>query len=546
MPTPSSASTSDYLGLPGRIWATPPDPLAFVDPTSMSADDLAAAEASIRNRLGWLAAPEAMATRLGELEDVASALERDGISQIHLLGMGGSSLCAEVIRELLVPRPGIELVVLDTTDETAVRHATGRLQPHKACFIVASKSGSTVEVTSLERHFWDAMAAATPTPGRHFIAITDPGTSLVSHAASRGYRHSFVNPADIGGRYSALSLFGLVPARLAGIRPELLLQPSAEMARSCREAATTNPGLALGVFMGGQAASGRDKLTLITSPALAPFGVWVEQLVAESTGKRGLGVLPIVDEPVGPASEYGPDRAFVVMTTRGDAATTKHGDDLERAGHPVLRIETEPARLGAEFFRWEFATAVAGAVLRVNPFDEPDVRKAKVFTKAQLDAHAATGAFAADPAFSAAGAYSRREHPGAAGRRQEYIAILDYLPADGQRSAHVARVRAALRAQVGVPTTYGVGPRYLHSTGQYHKGGPNTGTFVILTADDRTVTNVPGEAYSFSVLKRAQAFGDFDALREAGRRVVHCHVGDPEGDYGATLERIVTEQFAGR
>lgn len=523
--------------LASRIWAHDPD--AFLDSARYRGADRLAAKTSISNRLGWLTATDDMRPEMGRVEALADSLTRDGLTDVYLLGMGGSSLCAEVVRETLGRRStGARLTVLDTTDEAAIRRAAAALVPARACFLVASKSGSTIEVTSLEEHFRSVMAAAVAEPGRHFVAITDAGTSLVDHARTHGYRETFINPSTIGGRYSALSLFGLIPARLCGVRSSMLLEPATEMARRCRGDLRANPGLALGVFMGGHAAAGRDKLTLLASPPLAPFGVWVEQLVAESTGKHGLGVLPVVDEPCGSPHEYASDRAFVVMITPGDQALDEQAGALERAGHPVFRIMTSPGELGGEFFRWEFATAVAGAVLGVNPFDEPDVRRAKVFTKAQLDAHAASAAFAARPPLTPRGGYSVREFRGERRVPATYLAVLDYLPASGESTAAVARLRTQCRARLGLATTHGVGPRYLHSTGQYHKGGPNTGVFLILTSGDDTDTSVPGAAYTFGTLKRAQAFGDFDALKEAGRQVIHCHFDQAPRDVSAVYDAI--------
>ena len=536
MPTDRILQTLSDNRVPTRIWAQ--DPSAFVGP-----DRVEAASGSILNRLGWLTAPADMPPQLHEVEAFAGALEQDGLTDVYLLGMGGSSLCAEVLRDVLSGASSASrLIVLDTTDETAIGRATEALIPDRSCFLVASKSGSTLEVTSLEQHFWSVMARRVPSPGRHFVAITDPGTDLVRHAATRGYRHTFINPPDIGGRYSALSLFGLVPARLVGINGPALLGPAADMAEACRADASSNPGLALGAFMGGHALQGRDKLTLLVSAPLAALGVWVEQLVAESTGKHGRGVLPVVDEPVGPASAYGTDRAFVIIMTPDDRAIRERAAALEAAGHPVFRIESSPTRLGAEFFRWEFATAVAGAVLGVNPFDEPDVRGAKVRTQAQLDAHGATGTFAVDPPFERRGSWLRRESAGATPDTEtSYIALLDYLPSDPDRAPLVARLRTALRDRTGQPATHGLGPRYLHSTGQYHKGGPNTGRFVLITAADRRATAIPGAPYTFSVLKHAQAFGDFDALKAAGRHVTHYHLDDPEADPTVALEQIAAE-----
>jgi glucose-6-phosphate isomerase len=536
MPPASQLSDHAAARLASRIWAR--DPAAFVG----SNPDPAVAQA-IANRLGWLDAPASMPARAAEIEQFRTDAAEDGLTDVYLLGMGGSSLCAEVLRDTLgIPGYPTRLTVLDTTDEHAVRTATDKLAPERALFLVASKSGSTIEVTSLERHFRSVLGQRLDAPGRHFAAITDPGTDLVAHAAAQRYRHTFINPADIGGRYSALSLFGLVPAALIGISEGTLLSPAQEMAALCGEDSVSNPGLQLGVFIGAHAAAGRDKLTILASKSIASLGSWVEQLVAESTGKLGRGVLPVVGEPVGVPSDYARDRAFVVMHLEDDEDLTQFADALAAAGHPVFRIPTSPDVLGAEFFRWEFATAVAGAVLGLNPFDEPDVRSAKARTKAQLDTFAALGGFQLDPPLEASALYQKRinsggARPGAAGT---YVALLDYLPADPTRAEAIDRLRSSLRSRLGVATTHGIGPRYLHSTGQYHKGGPNTGVFVLLTADDATETEIPEAGYSFSTLKRAQALGDFDALTERGRTVIHCHFESSSADVLTRLEHALS------
>ncbi len=522
--------------LASRIWNR--EPAAFVGP-----DAPQAVNDAILNRLGWLAAPENMSARAAEIAEFRRATADDGLTDFYLLGMGGSSLCAEVLRDVLgVPGHANRLVVLDTTDEHAIRAATDAIVPERTCFLVASKSGSTLEVTSLERYFHGVMAAAVPAPGRHFAAITDPGTALVDHAAAQGYRHTFLNPPDIGGRYSALSMFGLVPAALVGISEGTLLASAREMSDLCRQDSPANPGLRLGVFMGVHAAAGRDKLTLIMSPGLQSLGPWIEQLVAESTGKQGRGLLPVIGEPIGPASQYGQDRVVVAILAPGDAETARLADAAETAGHPVFRIETTPENLGAEFFRWEFATAVAGAVLGINPFDEPDVRSAKQRTQAQLDAYLATGGFRIEPPLVDTPLYSRREYAGTGGARpaNAYVAILDYLPADPSRAIAITRLRASIRSRLSLASTHGIGPRYLHSTGQYHKGGPNTGVFVLVTSGDATSTPVPGAGYTFSTLKHAQAFGDFDALVAGGRHVIHCHFDSPSADVVTRLEHVLS------
>jgi glucose-6-phosphate isomerase len=489
-----------------------------------------------------------MTAELPEIEAFAAGVFEAGFNQVYLLGMGGSSLSAEVLRDVPLARHDrMKLVLLDTTDERTIRHATDALAPDRTLFIVASKSGSTLEVKALERHFWSVMARAVPEDtGRHFVAITDPGTSLSARATSVGYRQIFINPPDIGGRYSALSLFGLVPAALLGVDVRVLLASGREIAELCRLNGSTNPGLSLGAFMASQARRGRDKMTLLVPPSLAPLGAWIEQLVAESTGKQGRGVLPVVGEPVGQPSDYGADRAFVAIQTRDAVDVRTAARRLEESGHPVFHIETRASELGGEFFRWEFATAVVGAVLGVNPFDEPNVREAKIRTQAQLDAWRANGAFDIDPPFHQGPGYLRREYrperlsPGKddAAVSARYLAILDYLPAEPRRAEVIDRLRAGLRQRSHIATTYGVGPRYLHSTGQYHKGGPNSGIFLLITGADEAETLIPGEEFSFSVLKQAQALGDFAALTGTGREVVHYHLEEPDADFSAELEKV--------
>jgi glucose-6-phosphate isomerase len=476
---------------------------------------------------------------------MAASVRRDGLTHICLLGMGGSSLCAEVLRlTLAAPELQGRMRVLDTTDERTVRAVTSTLNPAKTLFVVASKSGSTVEVAALEAYFraW-VEAAVGKQAGHHFIAITDPATSLVAHASAHKYRHTFINPADIGGRYSALSLFGLVAAALMEIPPARLLAHGVDMAGACRADSQMSPGLTLGAFMATQALAGRDKLTLLLPQSIAALGLWIEQLVAESTGKLGRGILPVVDEPEASPDAYGDDRAFVLVTAPGDARAAKKLAALTRAGHPAFHLETTPDHLGAEFFRWEFATAIAGAILDVNPFDEPNVKDAKSRTMAILEGPRPL--VISPPLIERDGLLERSHRPSGAAvpGPGTFIAILDYLPGDDRRVETVARVRERIRALTGCATTHGFGPRYLHSTGQYHKGGTNNGFFILLTADDATETMVPGSNYSFSVLKHAQALGDFDALCANGRNVVHVHIADKNADFSAMLEKVVNAQF---
>jgi hypothetical protein len=446
-----------------------------------------------------------------------------------------------------------ELYVLDTTDERTIASAASRMDPARTWFLVASKSGGTVEVASMERFFWERMTTALgATAGRHFIAITDPGTALQKLAESRGYREVFVNPPDIGGRFSALSLFGLVPSALIGAPVRDILAAGVAMAEGCRQENRANAGLDLGAFIGAAVKNGRDKLTVALSPTLASLGLWIEQLVAESTGKHGTGALPVVDEPLGRPDDYGLDRAFVAIATERDAPDEERLAALEAAGHPVLRLTTRVDGLGAEFFRWEFATAVAGAILGINPFDEPNVSEAKEKTKALLAAYATDGALP-EPAPAATGdgvsVFSSR-FTGASPadvllwmirsiEARNYIAFLSYLPPGHDVETAVGEIRTALRSRTRAASTFGVGPRYLHSTGQYHKGGPDTALAVVITADDRTATPIPEAGYSFSVLKRAQALGDVETLEAHGRPTIRIHVQDAD-----SAARVVEHLFA--
>jgi glucose-6-phosphate isomerase len=493
---------------------------------------------SIQTRLGWLDVAHTVNPELGRITALAEAVKSEGIRAVYLLGMGGSSLCAEVIGSVFgsgkdYPR----LTVLDTTDEHTITEAARQSSPRETLFIVASKSGGTVEVSSMERFFWERMVAVVGADaGRHFIAITDPGTALQKLAESRRYRAVFLNPADIGGRFSALSLFGLVPAALIGAPADKLAAAGQAMADGCRQQNHHNAGLELGAFIGAAAKDGRNKLTVALSPRLASLGLWIEQLIAESTGKHGTGALPVVDETLGAPEDYGTDRAFVSIATELDAPDENKLRAIEAAGHPLLRLTTRIDDLGAEFFRWEFATAIAGAALGINPFDEPNVAEAKEKTKSLLSAYASTGRLpepvpAAETA--AVAVFSKKfngSSPADVVRQAvgslkpgDYVAFLSYLPGDSDVQASVAEIRRAIRSRAHVASTFGVGPRYLHSTGQFHKGGPNSALAFVITADDETNTEIPESGYTFSVLKRAQALGDTETLEAHDRRTVRVH-----------------------
>ncbi len=489
-----------------------------------------AVQQKIANRLGWLDSLAFVAPHLPRLRAAAASVRTSGVTDVVLLGMGGSSLAPEVLRAVVGVTPGFpRFHVLDSVDPDAVRAAMANAG--SSIFILASKSGSTIEpnvmAAEAERRLRESGVAD---PWSRFIAVTDDGTALHARATTSGFRDTFVNPADIGGRYSALSFFGLVPAALMGIDVDALVASGREMAEACREPdPRRNPGLALGALMGAGARHGRDKLTLAFPPQFQRFGLWVEQLVAESTGKQGHGVVPISgetgDEPLG-----------------NDRVITQLGSDLESGQGPDQRPDTprmvlHAAGLGGEFFRWEFATAAAGFLLGINPFDEPNVQQAKDATRALLDTYIAQGRL---PVAEADGAIQsvRLTLSGAARHRtqdprafltllgpSDYFALLAFLPPDDDA---FGRVLDDIRRDVAIKTscaaTLGYGPRYLHSTGQLHKGGPDTGVFLVVTAEPSLDLPIPGEPYSFGVLEHAQALGDFESLNRAGRRALHLHL----------------------
>lgn len=486
-----------------------------------------------QNRLGWLDAPYVdLDPSLGALQ---TSLAAEGVRHAILLGMGGSSLCPDVLRRVGGTR-GLDFHVLDSTHPESVAACEARVDLLRTVFIVASKSGGTIEVRSFYQYFRHRV----PNPNA-FIAITDPGSPLQALAHQEGFRACFLNPPDIGGRYSALSLFGLVPACLLGMDSSTLLASARTMAEACRRPPAENPGFGLGSVLGAAARSGRNKLTLALSPDIAPLGSWIEQLVAESTGKEGQGILPVDGEPLGGPDDYGRDRVFVSVSTPGHAPEGL--ESLEAAGHPVIRWQISgPDALGGEFFRWEVATAVAAAVMQVDPFDEPNVAAAKRLSGEQLELHAQSGQIAESNLISKADGVSARGRAAIASSPAEalerhldrigegdYLALLAFLPEHPELVAELESLRLSIRRKYRVATTVGFGPRFLHSTGQLHKGGPGTGVFVQFTANGACDLPVPGHNYSFAVLCAAQARGDELALEEAERRVIRIHLGDQPG-----------------
>ncbi|MGH7277218.1 MAG: hypothetical protein ACREJG_00865, partial [Candidatus Rokuibacteriota bacterium] len=482
--------------------------------------------AAIENRLGWLGSPATPREQIRELVDFAAAVRGDGITDVVLLGMGGSSLAAEVLAVTFGPAPGAPgVTVLDTTDAATVRATRARLKLGQTLFLVASKSGTTTEMLALYRFFRAETSREVDAAGDHFVAITDPGTSLERMARETGFRRTFLNPPDIGGRFSALSCFGLVPAALLGMDLGRLLDGARAMAEACSPgvAVRDNPGVRLGAALGGLAESGRDKVTLVLSEPIRSFGAWLEQLLTESTGKQGKGLVVVHDEPLGSPTVYGADRVFVALTLGDDPRVDGPVAVLAEAGHPVIRIRlADRYDLGAEFFRWEMATATAGIVLGVNPFDEPDVAQAKEATHAALAKHRESGRLPEWPVDSLddLARILGESRPG------DYVALLAYLPPSVETTAALQRLRTVIRDRTHLATTVGYGPRYLHSTGQLHKGGPPTPILALLTADDMEDVPIPGESHGFSTLKAAQALGDLATLRAAHRRALWLPLGD--------------------
>jgi glucose-6-phosphate isomerase len=524
------------------------------DPSVWSGDP--ATQKKIADRLGWMSSPQLMAESIPRLGAFADAVKRDGFTDVVLLGMGGSSLAPEVIRACIGVATGWpRFQMLDSTDPAAVLAAA--TPPERTLYVLASKSGTTIEPNSLAAHFKQTLLDAGVTRwAQHVIAITDDGTALAARARAEGFREVFINPSDIGGRYSALSFFGLVPAALMGVDVDALVGWGLAMldaADPTRDAgagrtAAQNPAVALGLAMGAGARAGRDKLTLVVPPSLEAFGLWVEQLIAESTGKEGKGIVPIAGEPLADRSAYGSDRLFVrLQTDRHDASV---------ADEPRVDIDIpEPAALGAEFVRWEIATAIAGALLEINPFDEPNVQQAKDATRKLLDGYKAAGRLPMPPPdrsshgievtlSTAARQMLKGRDPDAILTLispGDYAALLAYLGPDRALADELASLRRAIRDRTRAATMFGYGPRYLHSTGQLHKGGPNTGVFVLVTATPVQDVPIPGEPFSFGTLELAQALGDFASLDATGRRALHAHLASPDP---ALLRRLTEDLLA--
>ncbi len=514
---------------------------------------------AIRNRLGWLDIDDFI-NRADDIINFATEIKNEKFRFVVLLGMGGSSLCPEVARETFRSKKGYpELIMLDNTDPAAVKHVESQIDLNKTLFIVASKSGTTTETLSFYYYFFNLLKDnEIDNPGSHFIAITDEGTSLQDEALDRNFRKLFTNPGDYGGRYSALSYFGLVPMALIGINIKEILQNARQMEISSGPfiPSESNPAISLGSMIGMNSRLGKDKVTFVLSESINAFGYWVEQLIAESTGKEGTGILPVEGEDLGRPEVYSNDRIFVYLHSGND---DKHKDErklnaLKNEGHPVVKIDMkDKLALGAEFFRWELATATAGRILNVNPFDEPNVAESKKNSEDLLNSWKDRGDFGEGNAVINQNDISIYYNAGAEwapkgkslssflnafanlAKSPDYIAMLAYFMQTPQRQKLLQQIRMKLRNKLKVATTLGYGPRYMHSTGQLHKGGPNKGVFIMFTYEAEDDLQIPGKEYGFATLQRAQALGDFRSLNDKNRRVIRVHLGS---DIERALKKI--------
>ncbi|MDQ3906871.1 MAG: bifunctional transaldolase/phosoglucose isomerase [Acidobacteriota bacterium] len=531
-----------------RIWRK--------DATLWKQDD--AHQKIIRNALGWLDVIDKMTGVADELQRFAAEIRDAGFRHVMVCGMGGSSLCPEVLARTFGRQGDFpELLVLDSTDPDTISSLAERIDVTHTLFLISSKSGTTTEPLAFYKYWFDQVKQRSDGPGQNFIAITDPGTLMERMATEARFRKIFLNPADIGGRYSALSYFGLVPAALQGLDVKKLLDRAERVMHSCSQvvAVSENPGARLGATIGECAKAGRDKLTIIADQKIASLGLWIEQLIAESTGKEGKGVVPVAGESLGSPSVYGDDRLFVsIAVDKLDSETDARLRALEAAGHPVVRRALcDLYDLGGEFFLWEIATAFAGWRLGIDPFDQPNVQESKDATKELLEAYAREGKLREQTALAADGALTiyaddgardalpsgsfaeiLKAHLARAGAG-DYVALLDYFEETDEIERLVQSTRTHLRDATRCATTAGYGPRFLHSTGQLHKGGSDAGVFLQLTAQDKTDLPVPGEQYTFGVLKQAQALGDFRSLARRGRRALRVELGS---DVAAGLTRL--------
>ena len=516
--------------------------------------------------LGWLGIVDEQLKNLANFRKVAEEIRGAGFTHAVLLGMGGSSLCVEVLKLTFGKVAGCpEILVLDSTDPAQIKALESKIDVAKSVFIVSSKSGSTLEPNIFKQYFFDRVAqkAGAAEAGKRFIAITDPGSHMQKVAEGDGFRRVFFGLASIGGRYSALSDFGVVPGSIQGIDIGRFLERAKKMADACgaSAAADQNPGVILGAVLGTLAKGGRDKLTIFTSSGISDLGAWLEQLIAESTGKEGHGIIPVDRERIGSPDVYGNDRVFAYLRLESapDAKQDAAVAALEKAGQPVVRISvSEIYDIAQEFFRWEVATAVAGSVIGINAFNQPDVEASKIETRKLTEAYEKSGSLPPEsPVLQDGGIKLFTDEKNAAALKQaagndatlagylrahlnrikagDYFAVLGYMQMNDAHESQLQSIRHAVRDKRRVATCIGFGPRFLHSTGQAYKGGPNSGVFLQITCDDAADLPVPGQKYTFGVVKAAQARGDFQVLAERNRRALRVHLGP---DVAAGLERL--------
>jgi transaldolase / glucose-6-phosphate isomerase len=507
--------------------------------------------------LGWLTVAQEELADLTKYKTLKNEIDEAGFEDILLMGMGGSSLCPEM---LAITFGKANFHILDSTVPSQVKAIEEKLGLAKTLFIVASKSGSTLEPNCFKQYFFDRVSniVGRENAGKHFIAITDPGSKMEEAAKADGFRHIIYGKPDVGGRFSALSAFGLTAAAVMGLDVERLLKCSIEMSQACKnERIADNPGALLGLILGICHGAGRDKLTIFTSSEIYDFGAWLEQLMAESTGKNGLAIIPVDREPIQPAVSYGNDRVFVHLKVNSDNSRTDLAD-LAAAGHPVIEIVINDIYdLGAEFFRWEFATAVAGSIMGINPFDQPDVESAKVETRKLTDEYESSGEFPDEVPFFEKDGFKLFSSDDYAGRlvnmvddgglreylsahfanidEGDYFALLAYIEMNSENEERLQTIRSRVLEKYLPATCLGFGPRFLHSTGQAYKGGGNNGVFLQITSDDAIDVPIPGQKYTFGVVKAAQARGDFQVLLDRGRRALRIHL---TGDVAEALEAL--------
>jgi transaldolase/glucose-6-phosphate isomerase len=520
--------------------------------------------------LGWLTITEQQLANLGTLKQLAVEVKKAKLKHVLLLGMGGSSLCPEVLRMTFGKIAGFpELHVLDSTDPTQIRAIDKKLDLKKTLCIVSSKSGSTLEPNIFKQYFFERLkkAVGEKLVGSRFIAVTDPGSKMQQVADADKFWKIFAGDPSIGGRYSALSNFGMVPGAAMGLDLGKFLKTTQEMVKACgpNSAADSNPGVILGTIMGVGANHGRDKITIITSPGIFDLGAWLEQLIAESTGKIGKGIIPVDGEKLAKPDVYGNDRlfAYLRLANKPDKAQDEAVAAIEKAGHPVVRITLPNIyALGQEFFRWEIATAVAGSIIGINAFNQPDVEASKIETKKLTSQYEATGSLPPEsPFFVSKDAKLFADDKNAAALSGgktlgeilkthlsrigagDYFAVLGYIPMNAENEKALQAIRTSVRDARKVATCLGFGPRFLHSTGQAYKGGPNSGVFLQITCDDASDLAVPGQKYSFGVVKAAQARGDFAVLAERGRRALRVHLGKNLKSGLNALAKAVTQSL---